>query len=623
MTELEIQFFDGTQAFFNIIDGAITEQWKEQTRAEVEILRREWQTVVNSVDKINDEFYVLIGNQRVFGGRLINYSNEEDSVILSIGSFEEDALTAQPTDATETFSTTDRNVVLDAISRIPNLSAGTVEELTSSVGFVFSNSSPAKMIRDCQQISGAFIKYNADKTIDYLEYPTGESPIATIGPNERNVQDDFRVIENEREEFTNIRVLGAGEGDSRIQAEGSITSTSGREKWGKYADNSITSQSRAEEVLQNLIDEYENSPVRTSISTTIFGIDPEVGSKVQAVSDVDSIDKEMFVTRAQRRLEGVQSVYEVTLSNRLVSEQDSGRQRRQSIGTFNQGYQGQVVTINSGGYRAPIDTGVPYEFSVRLPNDIVNELTAELEIQSLPYRTYVSANTHDHEVSISAFSSSESNSDFETIQQRADAFTTVGLSANGGFQTIDSFTPNDNTSFVFSSLFVNPEINDATGTYFVRLINTDTGTQYGGDRPSFAAQGSPNLNGIIPEDCVNDTVAWQIDPRNSDYQFTIGAFWAAAGRHTHTVSISDTTTSDSAVGFQNGVNEFGGTLPSNVGVEVNSSQVATNVGSGQFNEVVDIGGELSPGFNLVRVTSDSLGHMRATAFVDVFRQITQ
>lgn len=623
MTELEIQFFDGTQAFFNIIDGAITEQWKEQTRAEVEILRREWQTVVNSVDKINDEFYVLIGNQRVFGGRLINYSNEEDSVILSIGSFEEDALTAQPTDATETFSTTDRNVVLDAIGRIPNISPGTVEELTSSVGFVFSNSSPAKMIRDCQQISGAFIKYNPDKTVDYLEFPTGESPIATVGPNERNVQDDFRVIENEREEFTNIRVLGAGEGDSRIQTEGSITSTSGREKWGKYADNSITSQSRAEEVLQNLIDEYEDSPVRTSISTTVFGIDPEVGSKVQAVSDVDSIDKEMFVTRAQRRLEGVQSVYEVTLSNRLVSEQDSGRQRRQSIGTFNQGYQGQVVTINSGGYRAPIDNGVPYEFSVRLPNDIVNELTAELEIESLPYRSYVSALGHSHEFSVSDSVTSTNDSDFQAVATNNAGFDqqTFGKS----WSTLASFSPNNDTS----QLFVNAVLLNVTGeirSFRVRLQNTSDGRIIPSVNPAFILlpdRGTASLNFVDPTNTNGDTVEVQVKAAISPVTLTSTVSWIGTGKHTHTVSISDTSTSSTEIAFDPGVNEFENEMASNVGVEVNSSQVATNVGSGRFNEVVDIGGELSPGFNSVRVTSDSLGHIRATAFVDVFRQITQ
>ena len=671
MTELQIEFVDGSTDTLNIFSGQITENWREQTRAEVEVDRFVWQSIVDDVDKINDEFYVSVDGTREFGGRLVDYSNEEDSVILEIGSFEEDALTAKPTDPTEVLSGDDRDIVLDALSRIPNLSAGNVDTISQNIEFTFSNASPAKMIRDCQVTSGGFIKYNPDKTVDYEALPTGSSNVATVGPSESNVQDDFNVIENEREEFTNIRVLGAGEGDSQIEAEGSVSNVSGRESWGTYTDSSINSQSRANEILDNLIAEYEEDPQTLKVETLVFGENLEVGSKVQAVSNVDNIDEKMTVISASQLLEGNQDVYDVVLSNRLLSEVDIGRQQRQSIADFNSAYQGQVVTINSGGYRAPIDDGVPYEFSVRIPDDVIEELTAEIEIETLPYRSYGSFGEHSHEFSIENHThdatidvtpTSGDNSEFGTPQTNASSVSGVDVTGASN-KVVDSFTVNSDSSFLFVSLQSRVTAG-AEGDITFNLYNSSTGTQITpdvkrrakGDEITVDEKADENGDGtaevietqtvtnndldyvgaqfVAANNFSGDTIEVRVTTSSPGPEtLTLNTEHFVAGTHTHDVSISETVTttqggassgtSDTEVAFDPGVNNYPNELPSNVAVKVNGNTVQSNIGDGDFNEVVSIEGELTQGFNLISVTSDTLGHVRATAFIDVYRQIVQ
>lgn len=650
MTVLEIEFADGSIEEVTVISGVITEQWEEQSRASIEVFRDEWQSLVDKIDKINDDFYISVDGNREFGGRLVNYTNEQDSVNLEIGSFEEDAITAQPTDPTEEFITSDSEIVNDAISRIPNLSAGEIDTITTDIGFVFSNSSPAKMIRDCQSTTVAFVSYNPDKTIDYKEFPTGTNPVATIGPSEGNVQDDFTVIENEREEFTHIRVLGAGEGDSRIQVEGSVSNFSGRENWGKFSDTDITSESRANEVLDNLLEEYEENPIRRKVETTVFGVELEIGSKVEVVSEKDSINEEMFVIKLERIFEGNRLIYNVTLSNRLISEEDRSKKQRKSVENFNEGYQGQIVTINSGGYRAPLDDGKPYEFSIRYPDDVVDELTAEIELDSLYYRSYVSATDHSHSVDVDDSAVSENNSEYNQSVSDGSG-TSQGSVETESRENITSTTISTDDSTT-DAINVGTDISELYGAAAVYIkweqeaeitnncsiyLEDESGTRYSENEYVYATPIDGGLEqwisfvGVVPRNTKGENIRMYLDNSVGENIETYLAHtqWFASGKHTHDVTISDSAVSSSTVAFDPGVNVWDGNdkspelTPSSVDVIVNGNTVASNVNSGIFTETVDIGGELTSGFNTVRVTSDSLGHMRATAFVDVFRQITQ
>lgn len=556
MSELRIEFDDGSVERFIILEGQIVEGYMEQSHVELEILRDEWFDIVNDIDRVNDEFYIENAGEDIFGGRLVTANNEDSQVYLEVGSFEEDALDAQPTDDTEKFEAPDSEIVEDAISRVPNLEPGEIETINQNVDILFSNTSPAGMIREIQRTTRGFVRYNANKTVDYIQEPTRplesvdievidseekptndilyetddgedrvwsgttsytiffedsgfgfaynaelevvnsegsviasetlvastsggedtksisltneefskiriswpdgdgtevdlhgwtvsideqllpEDVVGVVGPDESNVEDRFEVKEDERDEYTHVRVLGAQEGQARIDAEAVTDSyDGGREVWRKYPDKSITSESRAQDIANEIAFEMDTAPRVLEIDTVLFGLDVEVGDRLSVVSTVDNIDSVLRVVETRNRLEGQTTVIEVRLSNRLIFDETQDEKRRRDVERYNQGFQGDVVSISAGGYRAPIDEGIPYTFSVRQPDDVVQELTAELEIEGLRYRAYsagaqVIGGEHVHEVDLPfsnlnhnhsfTFSTSDHSHLYETTEETSE-----------------------------------------------------------------------------------------------------------------------------------------------------------------------------------------------------------
>jgi hypothetical protein len=275
-----------------------------------------------------------------------------------------------------------------------------------------------------------------------------------------------------------------------------------------------------------------------------------------------------------------------------------------------------------------VDDGVAWRTRFFYP-DVDFENQIELYVHGQAYRSFVSATGHDHSVSVSDSTVSADNSDFNTIEETGDAFTFQNLSGGGGFQEVTSFTPSGHTTMVFADLFYAPD--DAnSGTHFVRLRNKDTGTVFGGDRVAFSSSSGGTFFGIIPEDCRNDTIAWEIDPRSNDLGFTVGSRYAAAGRHIHTVSISDTSTSSSTVGFDPGANIWDGIdqspalYPDGLSVFVNGTDqgVSLGDGTGPIEEIVDLSGALTPGdWNTIELTQSTPCVAQALLAIDAYRQI--
>ena len=628
MTVLRIEFDDGGSEELLLVDGAIINEYSKQSHASVEVFRDSWLDVVGDIDEINDEFYLNSDGSDVFGGRLVSTSNEESTVLLEIGSFEEDALDARPTGNTETFIDDDSVIVNDAIDRIPTLSAGSVDSFGGEIDIIFSNTSPAGMIREVQRTTRGIVRYNADKSIDYVD-KANEGFVTTVGPQTANVQDDFNVIEDEREEYTHIRVLGASEGLARVSAqEVTLNYDGGREVWRKYSDKSITSESRARKIASEIADEMDNNPRRLKVETTIFGVDVEVGDRLKVVSRKDNIDNVLWVVKTRNRLEGGQDVLEVVLSNRLLLDESQDEKRRRDVERYNEGFQGDVVTINSGGYRAPIDDGQSYVFSLRKPPDVVQELKAELQVSSLPFRSY--------EEPISEQSDFPTNIEVLVNRNTVDSLVTDELLIDGEgriFQESDHLfeadflgnTRNDAYSYEIDAdiglagLVVSddPVIDETVFGYrtehtfseaeleSINEIQADC-TYYEGDVDNpedvflFVGHSDGENFEIIEEDEdgfeENKEVSFTVDPSNIDLLSSSDYLIVGVSAFHETDSEQEVS-----VGFQDLK------MPENDGYN--------------FDRVVDISSRLDEGFNRIEVTSDSLGHLRATAFLDVYRQI--
>jgi hypothetical protein len=670
MTHLRVEFFDGSSdAIIPIIEGSITNGFATESHATVRVFRDDWSEDVNPMlDKINDEFYIESDSTDIFGGRLVTATKGLSKVELEIGSFEEDAIDAEPTGPTEPrVGVSDQSIVQEGIGLVPTLSQGAIDELLPSSSFFFSNTSPAGVIRTAQRTTGAFVRYNPDKTVDYVEFPTGSASVATVGPDEGNVEGAFDVKENEREEFTHLTVLGASEGDTQISATGVVSNFSGgRERHRQFVDKSITNETRAQQLLDRYLEEYENDPVRIMVETTVFGEQLEVGSVVRAISTDDDLDANLFVIENKRILQGNQDVYEVRLSNRLLTEENDDAKQRLDIETFNKGFQGDVVTINSGGYRAPVDSGFPYRLSVRVPDDVVGELTAEVEVEGLPYRAYSSgaasgggsvvssadgggvSDTTSDGGGVFQSETTEQNTDVERVKQ---VVQDTQFIRDTRFNDWERFTPFLDFSGDFDFILVNllatsPEnilqarINGSAGSDAFYPSETE-GVVVNGTSSSFP-DSSSSATIIVPysegSTTANTTCDLEFKAPSGDVDTNVQVTATWIGTHTHDVTIN-IPFHDHSFSIQDhvhnvnlpnhthppnpGITSFGQNTPSGVELFVNGNTVQTGIGSGVFTETVDIGGQLQTGFNEIELTSNSLGHLRATAFLDVYRQITQ
>jgi hypothetical protein len=128
-------------------------------------------------------------------------------------------------------------------------------------------------------------------------------------------------------------------------------------------------------------------------------------------------------------------------------------------------------------------------------------------------------------------------------------------------------------------------------------------------------------------DAGTDHIRFRADATGGTYRFFFG-LWAIS-THSHSISgtsttelgITNTQTSDTAVGVEPGINTTFDT-PTDVDVLVNGSTVATNIGSGTFQTTVDLSGELNQNaWNTIELTSDSLGRIQASTFLQGYDQI--
>lgn len=374
-----------------VLNYSKNEKIFEQSHATVEVLRSEWQRVLPDLNKIFANFTVRVNGSNDFGGRLVNYTNKNSVVVLEIGTYEEDALNSEPTgDIEEYAGIADSTIVNDAVDQAQNISDGNIETLSSNLSFIFSNASYAKVIREVQRTTRAFVRYNPDGSVDYVEnIGSDRSESITISPQEQNVTGSFDVIENEREEVTHIRVLGAQEGSARIIADAvSVNYLSGTpQSWKKYKDKEITDEERAQEVANQMISEYEESQRKVEVQTTIFGIDVTIGDLFRVRSEQDNINEVLQVVEITSILEGADFIYEVVLSNRKLTREDNSEKDRRDVQKFNESFQGHLVNPTVG-VRNAVGANGSFEFKFRKPDDVVKELSETILVETSEYRAY-------------------------------------------------------------------------------------------------------------------------------------------------------------------------------------------------------------------------------------------
>ncbi|MFB6284574.1 MAG: hypothetical protein ABEK59_11725 [Halobacteria archaeon] len=354
-----------------------------------------------------DEVYLEDSqNNDEAGGVLYDVRRQGVLTELIVRSFEQYAKEAEPTAGDKTYDNVkDSTIISDAISNSPNLSSGTVNNVDSSISFVFSHASQAYTARAVEEATGGELRYNADKTVDYIDKLGSDKTVTTISPANQNVEGEIDVSRHGGErKITHLRAIGAGEGKYQITAEATASSYSSgdRKRWKTIAAKDITDK----DTLQNLADtkiaefntEYEE------VECVIKGETVNLGDRFHFKYSEQNIDKDLRVVQHTRIIDSSGVKHSVTLSDRQETRSEPDAKRQQDIENYNRAFEGTAVPINLSAGRQPVNSSLNYQLDAYYPDEVVQELRLNIRVIGLPYRAYskgaAAGGDHSHTVSV-------------------------------------------------------------------------------------------------------------------------------------------------------------------------------------------------------------------------------
>lgn len=412
-----LELGDGTQ--FPAVEASKTEEYAKKTTASVFIRRSKLD--LSSIELGTTEGYLLQDSgdsisSAEFGGIIMDADRSGAVTELMMESFERLAIDAQPTPPDEiygprtddeTAGSADSTIIQDAIDAVPGLSVGTIETIADPVSLTFNNATQAKKMREVENITGGYVKYNSDKTVDYLS-SLGSYTGVTLSPSNQNITGDFSAnrISGPEEDITHLRVIGTGEGRSQLvknivpaddssSYDNQVTYTNpnysdgDHEKWFVKTNKDIDRSNALEEygvALINDIVDTEYIDVKTTVEgISSFGLGDtfDVDYPEEDINNLRMETVKLTTNYTPKRIQ-----YEVTLSSRRVSRKDSETADREDLQRFNQASQGQSVAINATGGRQPVESGTNYQMKVYYPDEVIDETRINVRVMGLPYRAY-------------------------------------------------------------------------------------------------------------------------------------------------------------------------------------------------------------------------------------------
>jgi hypothetical protein len=615
------------------IEAEFTRSFKEQARGEVRVYREDWNNIVGSIDERNDKFFIEVDGTDEFGGRFDDAETNGATVSVRLNSPEIDAAQAEPTDDNVTFNNRFANfIAARAIGGVPTLSTGIVNSTKGRVSYSVSHGSLSKILYDLREMTGAEFRYNADFTVDFTDR-LGSTTTPTIGPGEGNLGTGFDKTVDQRENVTHVRVLGGQSGPDQVTAEAvSSNYSGGRKVWRRYENKEIIDPTRAQDVADELIADYENDPRSVEVRCRIYDSQYQLGDTVTVDYPEENINQDLRIVSLTKEITRRGFIILATLSNRGIARENVGETKRNDdIQTHNRGHGGFVDRDQvTSGWNAAGD-GTPQTLEVfNWPDDIVEEKTVTLGVQGRAWRSPVDPLSHEHSVSIS--DTSTDNSDLNNVEDSGTDLSTEPLSAGSGWTTVDTFTLN--SSPPISALHAHIGLQDPSDDYSAidaRLFDQTAQEYY--PLLSNAPTNSGVLQNIgeyifvtavVPSDVSGHTFEWQLETNFGNSSITYTSWFQTIGKHTH--DVSDTTTTGTKVGLNPEViTTFNGNsyYPTDVEIKVNGTTITTAAGnnSQKWQETVDLSGELSPGQNTIAATpTGQRGSVNLTLASELFRR---
>jgi len=602
----------------------------ERGSARFVVDREEWQSVASAINRRGDRFRIdADGETGWFGGRFRDTERGTQTVTVILDDYERDARDAQPTGGQVLFQNVDdATVVQDALSRIPTLSPGTIETVATGLSFSFANAEPAKMIRDAAQPGGALVRYNADRTVDFIERPAVDGTEPELSTATGTLVGEPDVSDDNRNPPTEIIGLGAQSGPNQVRATATVDPNAARDVYRRYENKDIQQQSRLQTTVDRLAAEVAAATEKLDVETEAVSLSVAPGDPIDFVWPAEEINATLrvieyteTVTQRGRRYAPLR------VSNRWP-EQGGADKAVADLERFNRGYQG-FIDRDIAPYGPEVaGDGNPREITVpNWPDDIVNEITVELTVQGSPWRSPVDDDGHIHSID----DTTAENTELGVVDDRQQDITNLDLDGIGD-ELIDDFTPSVTTSMVicnFSARIRNQDETQFSGSSVqARIYDFTDGVFW------------PNADGVGPGASVLDssdsifegtiiafgersgnTLRLEFNTNGDSATVTTSVSWNAIDVHTH--SFNGTTNSQATL-VPEVITEFQGTTyyPDDVEIRVNGSLVTTVAGndSAEWSETVDLSGELTPGDNTITATPASRGTLNLILASELFRR---
>jgi len=597
--QFRVMAADGSEK--GVLDGVTSEEEYEFDKidiAKLYVLRED----VNAIELVEDEDEIALeyNGETLFAGILRDVTRGGGTTELLVESYERLALDAEPTPGGETWDgAADTTIIQDALDSVPELTAGTIENLDSDLTFVFSHTSPAKKIRTVADATGADVVYNPDKTVDIVADSGTDKTNTTLSPDNQRVTGDFspeRKAGDDR--VTHLRMLGAGEGDAQVEAEAVATSWSegDRKKWGTRTNKDYSDAATLGKLAQTIVDELASEWIE--VETTVRGVTVGLADRFHIVHTEEEVDHDLTAVDVTRVIDSNGVTYETVFSSRVEARETREEKDIRDVDRYNMAFEGSPVTINTGGGRQPVNNSYNYEFDVYYPDEVVHEHRVKLQIKGMAYRAYSqgaasAGGSHSHSVSI------------------GDHDHSVDIPGH----THDVDLPSHSHGYVLNGDHVHdvPILGDTT----IDSANGGDGHYHTVDF-TMSANANPGDETQETTDSGGGSVVTS--------QSGGGTTETTSNGGGTTTTSSDETPKHTHEPEPGIIESFGGTthFPSNCDVLINGNAIDVSLGdgSGAFEATVDIAGELIAGeWNTIEISSDSLGHLMAHLDVDVYRQI--
>jgi len=599
------------------IERQLTRQPDATDTAEVVVYRDAWSDVEADLDRTNDRFVIREDGDPEFGGRLADF--ERDGVVVSvlIDGPKRDAIDAEPSGGNDVYEPQPDSALVEdqLLGRVPTIDAGTVETVDGSIAFSESHASPGKSLTKLARDADAELRYRTTETsfeLDYAARLGADRTDETLSPASATVLGEPRIREQITEDVTHVRVLGGGEGTAQTEAEAvaaGFDPDDDRAVYRQRVDKDIADTGRAESLAETLVAEYDGSPEYLEVEMEVpRRVEPSVGDEFAVELPAHGIDTELRVTTAERIVDADGDRYRVVLSNRRHTADLAGDERALELDSLSEGNAGQYYALADGEGWDALDSGEPYEFSFYRPPETIGELRAKLRLESRPYRLRAAQAGHTHDVEIGT--TTADNADFQDATFISeDAF---GVDDPDFNDVLFSTTVDAETSYAVCSASVVAEDSDGPVQLFWRDATSGVdypdsdhgfGQSHDNEAPLFHSLAVP-----INRDLEGHTIEL-VGGTNADKDMTISVSVIGAGKHTHDVAETETTTSEAAV--DPGIVTISEETVSGVDVTVGGESVASDLDH-PIDESIDLSDVLSDGRNDIEITSDSLGELRAT-----------